>query len=44
MEANELENGLAFFGVKVQASKERVSELYALSGMLAGPACLARVV
>jgi hypothetical protein len=44
MEANELENGLALLGVKVEPREKCVREFHALGGMLAGAAGFAGVV
>ena len=44
MQADELEDGLALFGVEVEAGEEAVGELDALAGVFAGAAALAGVV
>ena len=44
MQADELENGLALFGVEVEAGEEAVGEFDALAGVFAGAAALAGVV
>ena len=44
MQADELENRLALFGVEVEAGEEAVGQLDALAGVFAGAAALAGVV
>ena len=44
MQADELEDGLALFGVEVEAGEKAVGQLDALAGVLAGAAALAGVV
>ncbi len=44
MQADELEDGLALFGVEVEAGKEAVGELDGLDGVIASAAALAGVM
>ena len=44
MQADELEDGFALFGVEIEASQEAVGQFDALAGVLAGAAALAGVV